>query len=150
MNIVSSPSPNANQRPAGVEPDMLVIHGTVGNDAGDLSWLTNDESDVSYHYLIQRDGTVHHLVPDTDRAWHAGKSSWEGRDDCNDYSIGIGLSNLGNGEPYTEEQYDACKELVAILRERWAIPWDRVVGHCHIAPGRKTDPWLYFRWTRLF
>ena len=152
--ILDKPSPNQGARPPGVEPDLLVLHGTVGSDAGDLAWLSNAESKVSYHYLIQRDGTVYRLVPEARKAWHAGVSSWEGRDNCNAYSIGIGLSNLGpkgsqEFEPFTREQYKAAGWLCADIMERYGIPFERVVGHQHISPGRKTDPWLHFQWTRL-
>jgi len=146
----SHKSPNKNFRPYGAPIDLIVIHGTAGSDSGDLSWLLADGSDVSYHYLIHRDGTIHHLVPDVERAWHAGKSSWLGRDHCNDYSIGIGISNKGPREAYTDWQYEAAAQLVQTLRDDWGIPWDRVVGHCHISPGRKDDPWLHFHWPRIF
>lgn len=150
MEIIETPSPNHNARPAGVRPDLIVIHGTAGKtDAGDLSWCRDPRSRVSYHYLIGRDGRIYRLVPDEQRAWHAGESSWEGRSNCNDYSIGVGLSNDGR-EPYTPAQYDAAAWLVGELMRRWQIPPRRVVGHCHVSPGRKQDPWLHFHWGRLF
>jgi N-acetylmuramoyl-L-alanine amidase len=150
MTIIDKRSPNQNERPAGVLPGLIVIHGTVGSDAGDLAWLTNPASKVSYHYLIQRAGTTYRLVDDTRRAWHAGASSWRGRANVNDYSLGIGLSNKGDGELFTDAQYKACGSLCRILMRRWNITLDEVVGHYHISPGRKTDPWYVFEWGRLF
>lgn len=150
MTVKERPSPNHNARPAGVRPDLILIHGTAGrSDAGDLSWLCAPESEVSYHYLIGRDGAVYRLVDDERRAWHAGRSAWEGRADCNDYAIGIGLSNDG-AEPYTAAQYAALGELVRDIRSRFDIPLRRIVGHHHVSPGRKTDPWYHFEWGRFF
>lgn len=150
MAIIEQPSPNHGPRPFGVRPDLIVIHGTAGrSDMADLDWMGRAESQVSYHYLIGRDGAVYRLVPEDRRAWHAGASVWEGRANCNDYSIGIGLSNDGR-EPYPAAQIDAAGKLVADLCDRYGIPLRRVVGHCHVSPGRKTDPWLHFEWGRLF
>ena len=96
MNIIDSPSPNQNDRPRGAGlPSLIVLHGTVGTDAGDLSWIRSPASKVSYHYLILRDGTVHRMVRPERRAWHAGASEWAGRENVNDFSIGIGLSSKG-------------------------------------------------------
>lgn len=143
-------SPNRNARPAGTKPDLVVIHGTAGrSDAGDVSWCTDPRSGVSYHYIVGRDGTVWQLVPDEERAWHAGESVWQGRPNCNDYSLGVALSNDGK-EPYPEAQVRAAGELVADLCRRWGIPWERIVSHALVSPGRKTDPWLHFPWGAFF
>jgi N-acetylmuramoyl-L-alanine amidase len=150
VTIIDSPSPNQGARPAGVTPSLVVIHGTVGTDNGDLAWLRTEKAAVSYHYLIQRTGAIHRLVRPERRAWHAGASSWRGVPNVNDYSIGIGLSNLGSGESYTEAQYDAAGWLSAIFAREYGIGLEEVVGHCHVSPGRKTDPWLNFEWGRLF
>ncbi len=155
MKIIDSPSPNQNERPAGVRPNLLVLHGTVGTDAGDLVWLTSAKSGVSYHYLLLRTGAIHRLVRPERRAWHAGLSSWEGVRDCNDYSIGIGISNRGpkqDGspmEPFTDAQYASCAELCATLMRHFPIPLERIVSHAMISPGRKQDPWLFWDWMRL-
>lgn len=149
MNIIDSPSPNQNDRPEGVKPRLIVIHGTVGSDAGDLDWLRKAESKVSYHYLVQRPGTIHRLVRPERRAWHAGKSSWKGAPDVNDFSIGIGLSNMGT-EPFTDAQYDAAAWLCSVFRKEFGIRMSSIVGHYHVSPGRKTDPWYSFEWGRLF
>lgn len=149
MKIIDSPSPNQSDRPSGVKPDLLVIHGTAGTDRGDLQHLRSPASNVSYHYLVLRDGSVHRLVRPERRAWHAGVSSWEGRENVNNYGIGIGMSNRGDGELYTRSQYEAAGRLCAILRRVYGIPLERIVGHCHVSPGRKSDPWLTFEWMRL-
>jgi len=104
---------------------------------------------VSYHYIVGRDGTVYQLVPDEERAWHAGESVWQGRPNCNDYSLGVALSNDGK-EPYPDAQVRAAGELVADLCRRWGIPWERIVSHALVSPGRKTDPWLHFPWGAFF
>lgn len=150
MTIIESGSPNHHARPAGTTVDLLIIHGTAGFDAGDLDWCTNKASGVSYHYLILRDGTVHRLVSELRQAWHAGKSEWQGRANCNHYSIGIGLSNRGPGEPYTAAQYAALRELIADIQGRHpVITRERIVGHHQVSPGRKQDPWGHFEWSRL-
>lgn len=150
MTIVDRPSPNQGSRPAGTSPALVVVHGTAGTDAGDLDWLTRADSQVSYHYLIQRTGQVYRLVNEERRAWHAGKSEWRGRTDCNDYSIGIGFSNLGKSEPYTDAQYEAGGRLLREILGRWTLDFDAVVGHFHVSPGRKTDPWYAFHFGALF
>lgn len=150
MKIIDSPSPNQNERPAGVSPRLIVIHGTVGSDAGDLSHICNPESKVSYHYLVQRPGTIHRLVRPERRAWHAGKSTWRGDSDVNDFSIGIGLSNMGGSERFTEEQYTAAGWLCSVFIREFDNGYEDIVGHYHISPGRKTDPWYTFEWGRLF
>jgi N-acetyl-anhydromuramyl-L-alanine amidase AmpD len=149
MMIVERASPNHGPRPAGVTPSLIVIHGTEGTDAGDLAWLQKRESGVSYHYLIQRDGSVFRMVADERRAWHAGVSTWQGRGNANDYSIGIGLSNR-NGEAYSPAQYQSLGALLAILTARHGIHPSRIVGHYHISPGRKVDPGYHFEWGRAF
>lgn len=149
VNIIDTGSPNHHARPAGTTVDLLVIHGTAGTDAGDLAWCCDPRSGVSYHYLILRDGTIHRLVSELRRAWHAGVSEWEGRSNVNDYSIGIGLSNRGPGEPYTDAQYDALAALTRdIMARHPAITPDRIVGHADVSPGRKADPWDHFDWQR--
>src|SRR5688572_2347125 len=150
MKLTPATSPNQNSRPRGVKPDLILIHGTAGaSETGDVDWCRNPASKVSYHYIIGREGIVYQLVPEEHRAWHAGKSSWKGRWNCNDYSIGIGVSNRGDGELYKDAQYDALAELIGEIRARWSIPWVRVVGHYHVSPDRKTDPWFTFEWFRL-
>ena len=149
MTIRDDYSPNQSARPTGISPSLIVWHATVGTDAGDLSWLKNPAAGVSYHYLIQRTGQIHRLVRPERKAWHAGVSSWQGRANVNDFSIGIGLSNLGNGELYTGAQYRSAGWLAATLMRHFPITMRDNVGHYHVAPGRKTDPFYTFEWMRL-
>lgn len=104
---------------------------------------------VSAHACIFRDGRVTQYVPTTQRAWHAGESSHEGRNRCNDFSIGIELEGTDD-EPFTDAQYDSLVALTrAVLKVYLKITPKRIVGHSNIAPGRKTDPGPHFDWLRL-
>lgn len=149
MDIESRHSPNQNARPTGTEPDLIVVHATAGSDAGDRMWIMEPEARASYHVHVGRDGSLVQFVADADRAWHAGVSSWEGRDGCNDYSLGIGFGGYEN-EPFTAEATRAGAEVIADWMARWGIPMRRVVSHAMVSPGRKTDPWLHFPWGELF
>ena len=158
MTIHDDYSPNQSARPVGVVPSLIVVHGTVGTDAGDLSWIKNPASAVSYHYFVMRTGQIHRLVRPERKAWHAGKSVWNGRSEVNNFSIGIGLSNLGNGEPYTPAQYKAAGWLCGVLMRHYPIPsFAGIVGHHHVSGSHlkvrtdpKSDPWIWFEWGRLF
>jgi AmpD protein len=101
---------------------------------------------VSAHFFIRRDGRVWQFVSCDARAWHAGASHWGGRDDCNDFSLGIELEGL-EGEPFERAQYVALVRLLRAMAKRYPI--DAVVGHEHIAPGRKHDPGPGFDWRTL-
>ncbi len=161
-------SPNYNVRPHGVEIDLLVVHGIslpprqYGGpeiEAFFCNCLVSDEHpyfagiadvQVSAHFLIRRDGELVQFVALGDRAWHAGESCFEGRERCNDFSIGIELEGCDD-EAYEIVQYERLAELSNALMDSYpGITPERVVGHCDIAPGRKTDPgqafdWCYFR-----
>jgi AmpD protein len=157
-------SPNQDLRPKGTVIDLLVIHfislppGRFGGDAiHRLFTNTLDESAdpaltglgalrVSSHFLIRRDGRLLQYVPCDRRAWHAGLSSWRGRNRCNDFSIGIELEGCET-LPFEEAQYRCLQSLIKVLRERYAIA--DIVGHEHIAPGRKIDPGPTFDWARI-
>jgi AmpD protein len=102
--------------------------------------------EVSAHFFIRRDGALTQFVAVQDRAWHAGRSSWQGRDNCNDYGVGIELEGL-EGDVFAAPQYDTLTRLLADLAARWPI--SAAVGHEHIAPGRKLDPGPGFDWPRL-
>jgi AmpD protein len=160
------PSPNFNARPAG-EISLLVIHnislppGQFGTGkvqqffqnclAGDEHPYFTDicQLQVSAHFLIERDGVITQFVSCLERAWHAGVSSFAGRENCNDFSLGIELEGTDE-QPYSDAQYEALTALVACLRAAWpAITPQRVCGHSDIAPGRKTDPGPAFDWQRL-
>lgn len=160
------PSPNFNARPQG-EISLLVIHnislppgqfGTGKVREFFTNCLRADEHpyfseicqlQVSAHFLIERDGGITQFVSCLERAWHAGVSCFEGRENCNDFSLGIELE--GTDElPYADAQYDALVELVGLLQGAWpALTAERICGHSDIAPGRKTDPGPAFDWARL-
>lgn len=160
-------SPNCDARPPGCEPDLIVVHGISlppGEFGGDaIERLFTNTLDpqahpyfdrlrdlrVSAHALIRRDGEVVQFVPFHRRAWHAGESCYAGREDCNDFSIGIELEGTDE-QPYAEVQMQRLAALVRALRECYPrLSPDRVVGHSDIAPQRKTDPGPHFDWTRL-
>ncbi len=101
---------------------------------------------VSSHFLIRRDGHLIQFVPCTKRAWHAGVSNWNGKERCNDFSIGIELEG-SDFEAFEPNQYDTLKLLIASLKASYSI--QAIVGHSDIAPGRKTDPGLYFNWSEI-
>jgi AmpD protein len=160
-------SPNCDDRPAGSEVSLIVVHG-ISLPPGEYGgpWIddlfTNrldhqahpyfaeiEGMQVSSHVLIRRDGELVQYVPFTRRAWHAGQSCYQGCEACNDYSIGIELEGQDD-VPYTDVQYQRLAELVGVLRRRFpAIRADAIVGHSDIAPGRKTDPGSAFDWKRL-
>lgn len=159
--VTRMPSPNCDVRPAGTDISLLVIHnislppGQFGG--GYIAELFTNQLDcdihpyfeqlrplrVSAHFLIRRDGAVVQFVSANQRAWHAGVSSFAGRERCNDFSIGIEMEGT-DFEPYTPAQYASLLELTAALQSRYPVL--DVVGHEHIAPGRKTDPGPFFDW----
>lgn len=158
------PSPHCDERPPGEIPRLIVIHaislppGIFGGE--DVEKLFTNCLDpcahpyyenighlrVSAHFFIRRDGQVMQFVPCHQRAWHAGVSSWQGRERCNDFSIGIELEGCDD-QPFTDDQYKQLITLIRVLRQKWSI--QDIVGHSDIAPGRKTDPGSYFDWSRL-
>lgn len=101
---------------------------------------------VSAHFLVRRSGEVDQFVSCDDRAWHAGASSWRGREDCNDFSVGIELEGL-EGDLFETAQYRALERLLRTLARRYPI--EAVAGHEHVAPSRKADPGPGFDWTTL-
>lgn len=153
--VIHHPSPHHSARPKGSDGDIdtIVLHHTAGTTGlGDLAWMCNPKSELSAHYLVDRDGTIYQLVEDSRRAWHAGKSELEVRGDVNDFSIGIEIANLGDGkDPYTEEQYLALEQLVSWLCHEYKVSTRRIVAHKDIAlpKGRKTDPSPNFDMERI-
>ena len=149
-DIIQSPSPNHNERPAGKAIDILLIHYTGMRD-GDaaLQRLCDPAAKVSSHYLIDEDGTIHRLVDESRRAWHAGVGYWAGERDINAVSIGIELVNPGHDNGYRafpQPQMAALIELGKAILARHPIPPSRVLGHSDIAPTRKIDPGELFDW----
>jgi N-acetylmuramoyl-L-alanine amidase len=153
MQILSRWSPNFDSRAGHTAPDMVVVHYTGMETAeAALDRLVDPEAKVSAHYLIDEAGKCFALVPEFQRAWHAGVSSWQGETDINSLSIGIELANKGHefGYPdFPEAQIVTLLELLGDIRQRWPIDPRRVVGHSDVAPGRKADPGEKFPWKRL-
>lgn len=158
-------SPHFNRRPFG-EISLLVIHnislpaGCFGlpyidqlfqgclDTSADESFADLAGLQVSAHFLIRRDGECVQYVSCEDRAWHAGVSRYGERENCNDFSIGIELEGTDT-DPYTSEQYQQLIALTqALLAQYPALTAERIVGHCDIAPMRKTDPGPSFDWQR--
>lgn len=152
MSFDNRPSPNRSSR-KGFPVGMVVIHGDAGkSDMGTVSWLQNPKSRVSYHYLVGRDGTVYRFVPETDKAWHAGKSEWKGASvhgSLNPVSVGVAFANDG-GEPYKPVQYKVGGKLVADICARHDIQLRNIRGHYEVSPGRKSDPWSHFDWGEFY
>ncbi len=145
LPVETRPSPSFNER----RPNFIVLHHTSNDTAAHaLGTLTNAARKVSAHYLIGRDGRIYYLVDELARAWHAGESYWGGNSDLNSASIGIELDNDGE-EPFAEAQITALLELLADLKQRYAIPAANFLGHGDVAPGRKVDPSRWFPWQRL-
>lgn len=146
-------SPNFNSRPEGIKIDTLVIHYTgmkTGEEA--LKRLCDENSEVSAHYMIEEDGEIIPIVAESDRAWHAGASSWRGQENVNDFSIGIELVNPGHEfgyKAFPDRQIDSLMRLCQELFERHPIENRNVVGHSDIAPKRKQDPGELFDWEAL-
>ncbi|MGE5261312.1 MAG: N-acetylmuramoyl-L-alanine amidase, partial [Actinomycetota bacterium] len=147
------PSPNREERRVASPPDMLILHYTGMESAeAALDWLTRDEAKVSCHYLVDEEGRIAQLVPESERAWHAGQSVWAGETDINSRSIGIEIHNPGHDFDYpefSEAEMQAVEALCLDVLSRHAIPSDRVLAHSDIAPGRKRDPGEKFNWARL-
>jgi N-acetyl-anhydromuramoyl-L-alanine amidase len=157
-------SPNRDARPPGSPPTLVVVHGislpprAFGGD-GVVRLFTNTldagahpyyaaivHLRVSAHFFIRRDGALLQFVSCNDRAWHAGASSWRGRERCNDFSIGIELEGADD-VPYTARQYAKLAALLRALKDRYPVA--EAVGHSDVAPGRKSDPGPAFDWDRL-
>ena len=157
-------SPNFGPRPEQACIDLVVVHsislppGQYGGNAvqalftNRLDWNAHPYYqqicglEVSSHFYIRRDGELWQFVSCDDRAWHAGRSHYRGRDNCNDDSIGIELEGL-EGETFEPAQYTALAALCQALARRYPIA--HVAGHEHVAPGRKQDPGPGFDWPRL-
>lgn len=157
-------SPNRNARPPDAAIDLVVIHsislppGRFGGDAIERLFTNRLDCDahpyyarlrglaVSSHFVLARSGALTQFVGCDDRAWHAGVSRWRGRENCNDFSIGVELEGL-EGQAFEAAQYDALAGLLSLLAQRHPI--EGVAGHEHVAPMRKLDPGAGFEWRRL-
>lgn len=160
---VSQPSPNCDARPADLAIDLLVVHnislpaGQFGtpyiyelfsnqlDTAADPSFAELADLRVSSHFLVARDGRLTQFVSTHERAWHAGLSSHQGRERCNDFSIGIELEG-SDDTAFEAVQYEVLAKLTEALAATHPLRW--VAGHEHVAPGRKTDPGPHFDWAR--
>ena len=146
-------SPNWNERPSGVSIDMVILHYTgmkTGEEA--LQRLCDPDAAVSSHYLIEEDGEIFQLVAEEKRAWHAGVSHWQGRENINHNSIGVELVNPGHEFGYRAfppAQIDSLLALLVGVKARHKIPTGGFLGHSDIAPGRKVDPGHLFPWRQL-
>jgi AmpD protein len=157
-------SRNHDTRPAGDVPYLIVIHaislppGQFGGSAVTELFTNRLNPDghpyfagiagqrVSAHFFIRRDGTLTQFVSCLERAWHAGVSCWQGRECCNDFSLGIELEGDDHVE-FEPAQYQALSSLLVVLQQHFPI--QEIAGHADIAPGRKTDPGPHFDWSRI-
>lgn len=157
-------SPNADDRPGGEPPSLVVLHaislppGEYGGrgivdfflnrlDPGEHPYFASiADARVSAHFLIRRDGRAIQFVSCRQRAWHAGVSRWRGRPRCNDYSLGIELEGC-DVHGFAEAQYQALGAILEKLASAYQLT--EVVGHSDVAPGRKSDPGPYFDWSRI-
>ncbi|MEY3620706.1 MAG: hypothetical protein RLZZ391_1072 [Bacteroidota bacterium] len=131
------------------KPNFVVIHHTAQNACEQtLKTFTLERTKVSAHYVICKDGTVHHMLNDYMRAWHGGIGSWGNNTDLNSSSIGIEIDNNGF-EPFEPEQISSLLQLLAQLKNKYQIPVDHFIGHSDIAPRRKVDPNINFPWKTL-
>ena len=162
--VAHLPSPNFGSRPQDVVVDLIVVH-SISLPPGEFGWrnvhaLFLNQLDwhahpyfeaiagmkVSSHFFIDRAGGIWQFVSVDERAWHAGRSAFRGRDNCNDFSVGIELEGLEGGD-FEPVQYEQLARLCSALRRRYPI--SHVVGHEHVAPGRKFDPGTGFNWPLL-
>lgn len=131
------------------KPSMVIIHHTAQNSCEQtFKTFTLARTQVSAHYVICKDGTIHHMLNDYLRAWHAGIGSWGNDQDINSSSIGIELDNDGF-EPFTTVQINSLLSLLDTLKKNYNIPKANFIGHADIAPSRKNDPNKYFPWNLL-
>lgn len=160
-------SPNHDERPDQIAPDLIIVHGIslppgeYGGPAIDqlftncLPWDAHpyfkqiEGMKVSSHLLIRRDGEVVQYVPFQQRAWHAGASNYQGRERCNDFSIGIELEGSDDAAYEAEQYRELARVILALCVAYPSLSLERIVGHSDVAPGRKTDPGESFDWPRL-
>lgn len=165
-DCTQTPSPNKDSRPDGTPIDLIVVHsislppGEYGNDSIEQFFQNRldrnqhpyfeeiHEMQVSSHLLIKRTGEVVQFVPFHERAWHAGLSNYQGRERCNDFSIGIELEGTDT-DVFEEEQYTQLANIITALQATYPDISDNITGHSDISPGRKLDPGSGFDWEKL-
>jgi N-acetylmuramoyl-L-alanine amidase len=147
------PSPNFNERKAGREPDLILLHYTGMSDAATaLKRLCTAGTEVSAHYVVMEDGNIIQCVRESHRAWHAGTSSWAGDSDINSASIGIEIVNPGHDLGYPDFPLRQVAAVIALCKGimlRRKVPKHRVLGHSDVAPARRKDPGEKFPWRLL-
>lgn len=148
-----TPSPNYGERKGVTSPDMIVLHYTGMSDAASaIVRLCTAGTEVSAHYVVLEDGNIVQCVRESERAWHAGASSWAGETDINSRSIGIEIVNRGHDLGYTDFPLRQIAAVIALCKGimlRRGIPKYRVLGHSDVAPSRKKDPGEKFPWRLL-
>ncbi|MGF1627684.1 MAG: N-acetylmuramoyl-L-alanine amidase [Alphaproteobacteria bacterium] len=153
MHLIETPSPNHGPRVGDRPLDMLVLHYTgMRTAAAAIARLCDPASEVSAHYTVDVDGTIHAHVPEHRRAWHAGSARWRGAGDVNSRSIGIEIVNPGHDwglAPFPPRQMAAAILLCRQILNRHGIRAGNVVGHADVAPDRKADPGELFPWAQL-
>jgi N-acetylmuramoyl-L-alanine amidase len=131
------------------KPNFVIIHHTAQNSCEEtIRTFTLQRTKVSAHYVVCKDGTIHHLLNDYMRAWQAGVSRWGNFTDINSSSIGIEIDNDGY-EPFTQPQITSLLHLLDTLKKKYSIPTPNFIGHADVAPGRKVDPGKFFPWQML-
>lgn len=139
----NSPCPNFGSRIR-----AIIIHYTEINLQETLEKFADPNSQVSSHYVVDKNGDIYNLIDDIERAWHAGESCWNGEANLNNYSIGIEIVNSGF-EPYIDEQINSVITLVSYLKAKYNIKNYSIIGHSDIASERKQDPGKLFPWKKL-
>jgi N-acetyl-anhydromuramyl-L-alanine amidase AmpD len=138
MNLITTRrTPNINNYK--ITPEGVVFHHSCGGLAGTIDWCCRKESQVSYHYVIAEDGDIHELAAPTSRAWHAGKSSFKGRSDCNSFMIGIAFTGDTYKRTLTVAEIESARELTKSLVNQFNIKPEMITDHRTVSPGRKDD-----------
>lgn len=132
---VSTPNKQADR----IKPEAVVLHHSDGSYLGGCEWIANPVSKVSYHVLIARDGRRTVFANDTDRCWHAGVSSWQGRKDLNSWSLGVSWEGNTYDRPLEDAAMNSAVEYLAPRMKKWGIPIHMVLTHQQVSPHRKTD-----------
>ena len=136
MRIIFKETPN---KRGTIRPQGIVLHHSGGSYSGGVAWILNPASKVSYHYLINTDGTGTQFVKPTERTWHAGVSSFKGRRNCNDFMIGISVSGDTTNRELTKQEIETVGNLCIDLMKKYNFGVDSITTHAEISPGRKND-----------